>query len=139
VIRTFITLIGFLGIASAAAGQDVPSVLLDKAAAAPVDFVAALVEAKVPAGLEVFAGEELFSAKPEVPDDPNSRVALSTVIDAFNGQHRDYTAQLRNGVVVVRPLSSARLFWISRSRFRRPPSREYSPRSGEYWRSSNRR
>jgi hypothetical protein len=107
IIRTLVALICCSGFASAANAQQVPSALLGIAtSAAPVDFVAALVEANVPAGLEVLAGEDVLSAKPDVPDDPNGRVALATVISAFNGRRSDYTAQLTNGVVVVRPVSS---------------------------------
>ena len=75
----------------------------------PKDFVGALVDAGIPAGLELRRSDD---SQPEMPDslrypDRDNRVRwppATEIVERFNQQHRDYRAEVIDGVIVVRPI-----------------------------------
>lgn len=101
------------GFMAAQAGVTVPSAVLAAAEASPVEFVMALANASVPAGLEIRESEDVLPASwPTVNGrrpawfnaDRTNRIAATEVVTAFNGSRRDYRAVLTGQVLVIRPI-----------------------------------
>ena len=104
------------GFLAAQARVTVPSAVLAAAEASPVEFVMALADAAVPAGLEIRESEDVLPAgwpslKGRKPAwfnaDRTHRIAAAEVVAAFNGSRRDYRAVLMGQVLVIRPIDGA--------------------------------
>lgn len=85
----------------------VPNYLLAAANGPLYDFALLAAHARLPVGLELHESDDPQPFRPTVrlpePDDVEQTVSLSTVIATFNSTHRDYRAELVDGVMVVRP------------------------------------
>jgi len=82
----------------------VPFSVVRRAALSPVIVVQLLANAGVPTGFEVLASESWQSKYMPDFDAPSSpAVPASHFIDAFNAAHADYSAAIRDGVIVIRP------------------------------------
>jgi hypothetical protein len=87
-------------------GLTVPTSLLAAAKQSPAEFVMALANTSIPAGLEIRESDDVKpSRRPAYDIDSKETVALAELVESFNAQHRDYRAVVtRGGVTVVRPV-----------------------------------
>jgi hypothetical protein len=91
-------------------GQTVPAALLVHASRPVSDFTQYLAEMSVPAGVEIRRIDNAWFSQLESNIDRKATVALQEVIQAFNKSHREYQAQLMDGVLVVRPIQRTATF-----------------------------
>lgn len=84
----------------------VPGVMLLKANTSPIDFVAILTEAGVPAGVELPDGTGRPDLTPAVDLASQPPVPTEQVVGAFNRSHPDQHASVNDGVVVIRSFRS---------------------------------
>lgn len=80
-----------------------PESLLRAAGLPPMSFVELLVEAGIPAGLEIRESDLRATAAGGEATGWKKSVPLQELIEAFNERHVDYTAVLVDGVVMIRP------------------------------------
>jgi hypothetical protein len=62
-----------------------------------------LAAASVPSGIELREIDDLSSVRPDYDFDQTSKVPASELVTMFNTQHRDYAANIIDGVIVIRP------------------------------------
>jgi hypothetical protein len=88
----------------------VPASLIEDARRPPVEFVAALAAAGLPAGLEIRGADDRPPSAPPRAPTGRDRVAIGDVLAAFNAARRDYAADLVSDVIVVRPIAGRLAF-----------------------------
>lgn len=101
-------------------GTQVPVGLLAAAQNSPVEFVMALADASVPAGLEIRASERTPRRKPELNIAPQPTQSIAELVRVFNEFHRDYRAALVDDVLVIRPSDKRSAYLDQQSTIGRP-------------------
>src|SRR5258707_115742 len=91
------------GVLLAARPAQVPAALLPAAQNSPVEFVMAVADASVPAGLEIRSSELFPRRKPEFDLKSEPTRPVAELVQVFNAYHGDYGATIVDDVLVVRP------------------------------------
>jgi hypothetical protein len=98
-------------VAMAQPPQTVPATLLTIAERPPLEFVALLANASIPAGIEVKASDDVYPMRPASYNrNEPKQVPISDLVTAFNTHHSDYTATLMADAIVVRPVDGRASF-----------------------------
>jgi hypothetical protein len=98
----------------------VPLFLREAARRSPLEVNMSLVEAHVPAGIEVRESDDVYPKQGHRDDMSQAgQVSLSDVIETFNATHADYRADVIDGVAVIRPVAARAPFLDQPSRLDR--------------------
>src|SRR5580704_9503588 len=87
------------------AATQAPAGLIATAGAAPGVFTDYLVEASIPAGIELRQADMPLTFPPKIAIDRTNAIAASELVNTFNDRQRGYRAALVDGVFVIRPVA----------------------------------
>ena len=105
---TLVASVAFLVFGLTGLGQTsvrVPAGLVDAAGTAPGILVHYLVEASIPAGIELQQSDMPLTFPPKLAVDGRSTIPAAELSKAFNERHTTYRAEIVDGVFVIRPVA----------------------------------